>query len=194
MAWFVHTCLVPVFVYDGLIILMVSSADATEVVLNGLAITFILEIDDLMYDSLLSAKERETYQAIAKTRTSTVPRSVLQDPTRLDLYASHAIGCYRCGLLCKYAFDVWIGQYSAGTYLRNLGDPEDTIAFALSTLGRGFWYLRCACHLAPWCRTTAQWLLATTVVAVSSSESLDFLVNVVASDAKSWHICMADRY
>lgn len=63
LAWFLQSWIVPLTVCQSASSLMVGSEDTTEVVMNALAITFILEVDDMLYATVLSRQECEDYMA-----------------------------------------------------------------------------------------------------------------------------------
>merc|ERR1712019_237588 len=64
VAWFVQCIMIPMALMWCLALLMATSSDTSEVIMNGLAITSIIDIDNMMYEGVLSAKQRIDYENI----------------------------------------------------------------------------------------------------------------------------------
>jgi hypothetical protein len=59
--WFIQCVYLPAVVGVSAATMLADSEDASDIVINALAVTFILEIDDMMYENLLSDQDRSVY-------------------------------------------------------------------------------------------------------------------------------------
>jgi len=79
VAWFVQVIFIPLTFAIDIAAAMAASDDALDVVLNGLALTFILEVDNLLFRYLLSRPQQESYRHIFSIATLQTSPNVNKD-------------------------------------------------------------------------------------------------------------------
>mmetsp|Transcript_45572 Transcript_45572/g.83444 ORF Transcript_45572/g.83444 Transcript_45572/m.83444 type:complete len:448 (-) Transcript_45572:193-1536(-) len=62
-SWFVQAIFLPGVFSASVAMLLADSRDALEIVMNTLAVTFLLEIDDMMYVAVLNEEQKASYQS-----------------------------------------------------------------------------------------------------------------------------------
>jgi len=72
--WTIRSLLVPVLAGYGTVGAMLNSSNGQDIVLNSVAIGFVLELDEFLYDNVLSKRAQQSYQET--TLPSTSPLSV----------------------------------------------------------------------------------------------------------------------
>eukprot|EP00971_Amphidinium_carterae_P245314 4871613-Amphidinium_carterae.1 len=62
-AWFCQAMFLPSIFAACVAVLIANSHDALSIVMNTLAVTFLLEVDDMLYDAVLTEEEKYVYQS-----------------------------------------------------------------------------------------------------------------------------------
>eukprot|EP00971_Amphidinium_carterae_P162667 3225184-Amphidinium_carterae.1 len=62
-SWFVQSIFLPGVFAASVAMLLADSRDALEIVMNTLAVTFLLEVDDMMYVAVLNEEQKAAYQS-----------------------------------------------------------------------------------------------------------------------------------
>merc|ERR1711879_459048 len=85
LAWFMQCVMLPMSLVSSIPTILATSGDSIDVVMNALAITFIIEIDNMLYNALLTGTQRSEYQSAAAMSGDTARRSslVLGGPVHL---------------------------------------------------------------------------------------------------------------
>jgi len=89
--WCIRACIIPGMALIGSAFIFASSASAVDVVLNAVAVGFIFELDEFLYEQLLPFSKRQEYEA--RQRVKAHPTSPLAVPGGLKVvkYASSMI-------------------------------------------------------------------------------------------------------
>lgn len=88
--WWVQACWLPVMLGNSAALLLATSSNVEDVLFNALALTFLLDIDDMMYESFVtSTMKREYIQAAAR-----IPIDVADAENNANTL--FAIGCTQC--------------------------------------------------------------------------------------------------
>jgi len=78
-AWFIQACFLPGVFLVSISFFIADSADALEIIMNTLAVTFLLDVDNMMYSCCLSSTQKSGYQnceyALKKRRMQQTPRT-----------------------------------------------------------------------------------------------------------------------
>ena len=84
--WGCHALLLPVLGGLGTASAFESSTDASNIVLNAVAIAFVYEMDDILYSHVLTLKQRDAWEKGERSRRT----SVLHRPSCIRLVAKYA--------------------------------------------------------------------------------------------------------
>jgi len=135
-AWCIQSLLLPCFMVFLIPSLLSTSMNTCDVVMNGLAITFIIKIGDLLYECV--PRHRRVLLELEVTSMSSPQRCARLDPTQGNVLAWSLMVIKFVCMAITYVSAVWSASaYSGSKLIRVIveNEPTDSAIFtALSTV------------------------------------------------------------